>query len=80
MGSPADRYRVEGQRCAELAETAPNRRIARRWRTLADDYIELAERIDAAELPMPGPARWQRQPVQQQQAASTRNGKPRGTP
>jgi hypothetical protein len=51
-----DRYRAEAQRCLELAESAPNSRIARRWRDLADDYIALAERVDT-----PPPVRWQMQ-------------------
>lgn len=77
MGTSADRYRSEGMRCAELAETAPNARIARRWRNLADDYIALAERIDAAGPPVA--ARWQRQPAQQQQSRIARNGKAHGS-
>ena len=68
MGDPAERYRAEAKRCIELAETAPNLRTDRRWRHLADQYIGLAERVDAAMLQSPVPRRWQPQTAQQQQS------------
>jgi hypothetical protein len=63
-------YREEARRCSDLAATAPNSRIARRWDELAAEYIALAQRQDAERT---GRAplihlQSQHQPIQQQQS------------
>jgi len=67
--SDAAYYKAEALRFLEWASMAANPEIARRWRRLADDYITLAEQIEAASggrIPiLRGPV--QQQPVQQQQ-------------
>ena len=72
MGA-SDHYREEAQRCRNLAASAPDAKIARRWHRLADEYAVLAEEIDASEsgrLPAILRTSMQRQPVQQQQSKS----------
>jgi hypothetical protein len=69
MGN-VDYYREEARRCSDLAATAPNNRIARRWDELAAEYIALAEQADVGRT---GRAplidvQSQRQPNQQQQS------------
>ena len=73
MRNPADHYRAEAQRCLELADTAPNGLVARRWRRLADEYIGLAEQIDVRMPQLSIPARWQPQAAQQQHARAKRH-------
>jgi len=66
--SDASYYQAEALRFLEWASITADPAIARRWRRLADDYIILAEQLDAASTerpPMLAPI--QRQPVQQQQ-------------
>jgi hypothetical protein len=62
-------YRIEALRLIKWAETASDPAIARRWRRLADDYVTLAEQLDAKEGTRPPLLRMpmQAQPVQQQQ-------------
>src|SRR5919205_688014 len=67
--SDAAYYRAEAMRFLELAETAIEVATARRWQRLADDYVTLAEQLEADDtgrapiLTLPV----QRQPLQQQQ-------------
>lgn len=42
-----DHYVREADRCSELGASAPNATVAERWRSLADQYIVLAEAIAA---------------------------------
>ena len=39
-------YRIEAERCDELAETSKDTEAARRWRALASDYNALADEIE----------------------------------
>jgi hypothetical protein len=64
-------YRAEALRFLKWAEQATDPAIARRWRRLADEYITLAEQLDATASGRPSilhAGRPQRQPVQQQQS------------
>ena len=62
--------RDEAQRCRDLAVSAPDSEMAKRWHQLADRYAVLAEQREAFEtgraplLQMPV----EQQPVQQQQS------------
>lgn len=62
-------YRAEALRFIKWAEQASDPAIARRWRRLADEYITLAEQLDAKASGRPSilHLRSQRQAVQQQQ-------------
>lgn len=67
-------YRGEAQRCRDLVAATPESRLARRWHELADEYITLAEELDAARTGRASMLRanaqrtpMQQQPVQQQQ-------------
>ena len=66
----AEHYRGEARRCRELAASAPDRKSARRWNALADEYTILAEELEAAAGKRPPILRRaeQRQPMQQQQS------------
>jgi hypothetical protein len=35
-------YREEAERCRQLAALSPGRAAAKRWRALADEYLQLA--------------------------------------
>jgi hypothetical protein len=66
--SDAEYYKAEALRFLEWASVTADPAIARRWRRLADDYIILAEQLEAASTgrpPILAPV--QRQPVQQPQ-------------
>ena len=66
--SDAAYYKAEALRFVEWASVTADPAIARRWRRLADDYIILAEQLEAASTgrpPILAPVK--RQPVQQQQ-------------
>jgi len=43
----AEYCRKEAQRCLQYAEAAKEATVRRRWHQLADDYIRLAEQIEA---------------------------------
>ena len=71
----AEYYRNEARRCRELADSAPDRKSAQRWKDLADEYTILAEELEAAAgkrtpiLRRPTQRQpMQQQPVQQQQS------------
>ena len=62
-------FRTEALRFLRWADTASDRAVARRWRQLADDYVTLADQLEARETGRPPLLRpLQRQPQQQQQA------------
>ena len=67
--SDAAYYRAEAQRFLDWASKSADPVMARRWRRLADEYVTLAEQLDARQTGraplLRGPI--QRQPVQQQQ-------------
>jgi hypothetical protein len=52
-------YREEAERCRQLAALSPGTAASKRWRALADEYLQLAlasdERVRNAAKP-PGPA------------------------
>jgi hypothetical protein len=58
--------REEARRCIAYAESAKDPSVRRRWHQLADDYITLAEQIDAGNAD-PSQGEFQHQPIQQQQ-------------
>jgi len=60
-------YFREAQRCRELAATAPDSKVARRWNKLADEYAILADEL-AAHIHHRPPMLRQPQQVQQQQS------------
>ena len=63
-------YRAEAMRFLDWAASAADAKIARRWRRLAEDYVVLADQLDAkasGRAPFLQP-RAQRQLVQQQQS------------
>ena len=66
----AEHYRSEARRCRDLADSAPDRKTARRWNNLADEYTILAEELEAAAGKRTPILRRpvQRQPMQQQQS------------
>lgn len=69
MADSAD-HRAEALRFVKWAELASDPAIARRWRRLADEYITLAEQLDAgasSRTPIVHP-RPRRQAVQQPQS------------
>jgi len=67
VSSPAY-YRVEAERCRELAKASPDAGMAARWRQLADEYELLAEALMSA-APSSFPAADAKpQPMQQQQS------------
>jgi len=45
--SDAAYYRGEAQRCRELAASAPDSNVTRRWHQIADEYTILAEELAA---------------------------------
>ena len=45
-------YREQARRCSDLAVTALNSDIARRWHELAAEYIALAEQQDTERAPL----------------------------
>jgi len=67
-------YRVEAERCRDLAAMTVDPDIAKRWHRLADEYAVLAEELAAAEAgrtpilctPMQQQSQQQQQPQQQQ--------------
>ena len=65
MSSP-DYYRREAQRCRDLAAGSPDPEAAKRWRTIAAEYEDLAQAMENAPPPVQR-AGVQRQPMQQQQ-------------
>ena len=69
MGT-SDHYHAEARRCRDLAASAPNSKVARRWHKLADEYAVLAEELDAHINHRPSILRppTRQQPVQQQQS------------
>jgi hypothetical protein len=69
-------YREEARRCRALAAGSADSDAARRWRSLAVDYEQLAEALE--HHPAVAPAAVQRlpmqqQPIQQQQQKKSRN-------
>ena len=63
-------YREQARRCSDLAVTALNSDIARRWHELAAEYIALAEELDierTGRAPLIE-SQSHRQPNQQQQS------------
>jgi hypothetical protein len=65
-------YRREAKRCLDFKQAAQDSMIAHRWYELAEEYISLAESLDAARG---GRSRLMRasthqQPMQQQQSKS----------
>jgi hypothetical protein len=73
--SDAAYYRAEALRFLEWAQSTDDPAIQRRWRRLADDYITLADQMDAKATGRPAmlQLRTQRQPVQQQQSRATKD-------
>jgi hypothetical protein len=62
-------YRVEAERCRELAAHSPDVDMATRWRSLAADYEKLADALEASSVVMPSHGKTvQPQPMQQQQS------------
>jgi hypothetical protein len=39
-------YREEAERCRQMAALSPGTAVSRRWRALADEYLQLALAID----------------------------------
>jgi hypothetical protein len=35
-------YREEAERCRQMAASSPGTEVSRRWRALADEYLQLA--------------------------------------
>lgn len=73
--SDAAYYRAEAFRFMDWAQSSTDPIVQRRWRRLADEYITLAEQVDAKEtgrppllrLPLTSMRASRRQPVQQKQ-------------
>jgi hypothetical protein len=47
-------YRGEAERCRQLAALSPGTEVSRRWRALADEYLQLAL---ASDQPVRNPER-----------------------
>ena len=70
-------YREEARRCRALAAASPDSNAARRWRSLATDYEQLAGALENHPDVAPPPVQrlpMQQQPIQQQQK-KTKGGK-----
>lgn len=48
-------YRAEAAHCRDRAEKAGTPERAARWRRLAEDYLRIAEELEAAEGPSVAP-------------------------
>jgi TorA maturation chaperone TorD len=62
-------YRKEAERCRELAAGSPDTEAAKRWRTIAADYDNLADAFDAHPAATTRTV-MQQQSMQQQQSKS----------
>ena len=48
-------YREEAERCRQLAALSPGRAASKRWRALADEYLQLALASDEPARKIEGP-------------------------
>jgi hypothetical protein len=65
-------YRGEARRCRNLAAAARDSDAKKRWSDLADDYEQLAAKLERRNRPPPPHAPVQQQPMQQQQQKSSK--------